>query len=141
MATLTSITLVYFCHLSPAVVDSQFKTVGFFSPISSVSSTLRNPSGQEREEHQKLTVKSGVNRNGTGEGSGRRTSSVASCSVQGNVSFRFDCTVHLMANPDVDVAAMQARMQDVLQRSYRPPGGGQQLVPDGSSISTTAVGR
>lgn len=49
--------------------------------------------------------------------------------------------VHLMANPDVDVAAMQARMQDVLQRSYRPPGGRQQLVPDGSSISTTAVGR
>lgn len=46
-----------------------------------------------------------------------------------------------MVKPDWDVADMQKRMQELLQRPYSPPDGRQQLLPDKSSIRTTAVGK
>ncbi|XP_056911388.1 adhesion G-protein coupled receptor G4 isoform X2 [Takifugu flavidus] len=52
---------------------------------------------------------------------------------------RFDCLIYLIAKPDWDVADMQKRLQELLQRPYNPPDGRQQLLPDESSIRTTAV--
>ena len=46
----------------------------------------------------------------------------------------------LMVKPDLDVADMQNKMQQLLQRPYTHPDG-RQLQPDVNSIRTVAVGK
>lgn len=57
-----------------------------------------------------------------------------------NVSFRFDCLIYLLVKHDWDVAAMQDKMQELLQRPHNHPDG-RQLYPDETSIRTVAVGK
>lgn len=57
------------------------------------------------------------------------------------LSCRFNCLIHVTVSPNLDVAEMQVKMYTVLKDPYHPPDGLQQLLVDGKSIHTTAVGK
>lgn len=61
------------------------------------------------------------------------------CDKCKNVSFSFDCLIYLTVKPDLDVAAMQDKMQELLRKPYNHPDG-RKLQPDATSIRTIAVG-